>query len=595
MKISLVKISLLLSALSLPAPAFAIAPPSVVCGTNIVHVENNTQLIIESSSVQTSTINVSVPGINPKIWDIDLKTFIRHTAAGDLEFTLQSPAGTIVTISTNNGGLTTDVFNGTTWDDQANPGGTVPYEIGPGQQPTNNGLVTDTFFQDGVLQTSLVPEEPLGAFNGENPNGNWLLTINDAFQADEGFLDKWSLDISVEPTLPFSSVEEYQSSAPPLVFGEGAPATIQSPISVQPAPGINGRICGLEVNTPLNHPSSISVQAALTSPSGTVVTLTSNIGSGQPGQSDPFHFATFTNTANPHSQVPYGDVSPDGLITDMFSFPDGAVPLNLTPVESLAAFHGELATGEWTLTASDTDGFTTGILNGWQMSITYCKPVLDADSDLTGDECDGCAQDPLKIAPGVCGCGVPDDSNGDGQVDGADVCDFCPNDPNKEVAGLCGCGVVDTDSDGDTVLDCFDTCQTDPAKVSPGLCGCGVADLDFNKNGIPECKAADEAKARIATLASVISEFGSKINGKPPSAKILLQQKRKLKIALSGAILFSKLNAAQLSVSSGVTLSSSLNSITKTVGALLRSTTKQFENSKVVATQEVQFLASSFS
>ena len=42
----------------------------------------------------------------------------------------------MVTLTTDNGAGNDNVFNGTKWDDDANPGGQVPYA-------TNNGLVTD--------------------------------------------------------------------------------------------------------------------------------------------------------------------------------------------------------------------------------------------------------------------------------------------------------------------------------------------------------------------------------------------------------------------------------------------------------------------
>ena len=95
----------------------------------------------------------------------------------------------------------------------------------------------------------------------------------------------------------------------------------------------------------------------------------------------------------------------------------------------------------------------------------------DADNDLTCDANDGCPNDPNKIAPGVCGCGVSDaDTDGDGTVD---CNDGCPNDPNKIAPGQCGCGVSDVDTDGDLIADCNDGCPNDPNKIAPGNCGCG--------------------------------------------------------------------------------------------------------------------------
>lgn len=49
-----------------------------------------------------------------------------------------------------------------------------------------------------------------------------------------------------------------------------------------------------------------------------------------------------------------------------------------------------------------------------------CDTVIDPDADSDGvcDADDGCAMDPNKAAPGVCGCGVPDhDGDGDGVLD----------------------------------------------------------------------------------------------------------------------------------------------------------------------------------
>ena len=128
---------------------------------------------------------------------------------------------------------------------------------------------------------------------------------------------------------------------------------------------------------------------------------------------------------------------------------------------------------------------------------------IDSDGDGTLDCNDDCPNDPNKTNPGDCGCGVADiDSDGDGTLDCNDDCDNsidsdgdgtadcdddCPNDPNKVAPGDCGCGIPDIDSDGDGTLDCDDDCPNDPNKVAPGDCGCGVADIDSDQDGTPDC------------------------------------------------------------------------------------------------------------
>lgn len=93
------------------------------------------------------------------------------------------------------------------------------------------------------------------------------------------------------------------------------------------------------------------------------------------------------------------------------------------------------------------------------------------------------------------------DTDGDGVGDDADsqlACeqpaghvalagDLCPEDPGKVDPGVCGCGIPDTDMDNDGTEDCIDGCPTDPNKIAPGICGCGIPDVDTDNDGLADC------------------------------------------------------------------------------------------------------------
>ena len=185
---------------------------------------------------------------------------------------------------------------------------------------------------------------------------------------------------------------------------------------------------------------------------------------------------------------------------------------------------------------------------------------VDSDADGTIDACDGCPNDPAKIAAGVCGCGVADtdtdsdgtanciddDDDGDGVADSSDAfpldasesvdtdgdgvgnnadqdddgdgaddaSDGCPLDANKSAPGQCGCGIADTDSDGDGVADCVDNCV---AVANP-------TQDDCNGNGIGEaCESFTDCNANsIPDSCDLASGFAQdcNANGKPDSCDI---------------------------------------------------------------------------
>ena len=59
------------------------------------------------------------------------------------------------------------------------------------------------------------------------------------------------------------------------------------------------------------------------------------------------------------------------------------------------------------------------------------------------------------VADAACGS---IDTDADGEPD---CSDGCPNDPTKIEPGACGCGIADVDSDEDGIYDCDETCPAD--------------------------------------------------------------------------------------------------------------------------------------
>lgn len=118
------------------------------------------------------------------IADVNVMVDITHTWDEDLDVTLESPEGTIVELFTDVGGNGND-FDQTLLDDEA---GT---SITAGSAP-----FAGTFFPEGLLS----------AFDGEDAQGDWVLTVFDDDVLESGTLNGWSLfitpggpEISVEP------------------------------------------------------------------------------------------------------------------------------------------------------------------------------------------------------------------------------------------------------------------------------------------------------------------------------------------------------------------------------------------------------------
>jgi subtilisin-like proprotein convertase family protein len=353
-----------------PTTGVAHAPcASGVCDTTEICLDAITTTFTDSpglaipdgpAGVVSDTIQVS--GLGTRLWDVNARTTITHAFSADLDITLQSPAGTIVTLTTDNG-PGANVFNGTVWNDSANPGGAVPYS-------SNIGLVTDHPYVSGTTATPLVPEEALGAFIGENPNGTWTLTVSDDDTVAVGALASWGLELTTISTAPTTVVETIsQTTTMPIADQDTTTSSL-----VVPASASGSRVCSVTVNTNITHTYNHELWIALSSPSGTIVTLTAENGF-DPATGDNldnvYAGTLWDDNANPLGQVPYVNDINNGLATD-HGYADLTVATPLAPEEALSAFIGDMVAGTWTLTVADGGPGDTGAINSWSLNVGRC-------------------------------------------------------------------------------------------------------------------------------------------------------------------------------------------------------------------------------
>lgn len=125
--------------------------------------------IPEQANFLTKTI--TVPATTASVSDVNFNVDFTHAYLSDVQMEIVSPQGTVVRLFDEGCGET----NGTlvlTYDD----------------------LGGDLACGMSTLQT-VVPFQPLAAFNGENPQGTWTFRIRDRYLTDTGTLNSASLSI----------------------------------------------------------------------------------------------------------------------------------------------------------------------------------------------------------------------------------------------------------------------------------------------------------------------------------------------------------------------------------------------------------------
>jgi subtilisin-like proprotein convertase family protein len=292
-----------------------------------------------------------VSGMSTYLWDINLNTAITHTGCADLDITLTSPAGTVVVITTDNGGTNDNVFNGTLWDDNVNS------LVAPLTSPM------DRAYTNLVTATPLNSEGRLAAFRGEDPNGTWTLSVTDDLATNTGSVNSWSLDISALASSPGSTSTTF-SSTPALTIADLA--TVQD---TMPVAGVGTYLEEVSVYTEILHTYAADLDITLQSPAGTIVQLTTDNGGGN---DNVFNGTIWDNDA----PIP---------VTDNVYVNLTAAPL-LAPEGAFDNFLGQDPNGSWKLIITDDAGGDVGTLVRWDLTVaaTSTPVVAPATTNFAG-------------------------------------------------------------------------------------------------------------------------------------------------------------------------------------------------------------------
>jgi subtilisin-like proprotein convertase family protein len=135
-----------------------------------------------------STLTVNEAN-NIAIGKLTVQVVSTHEYSGDLNITLTSPAGTLVSLTSPNGCATPDldvVFDNDATAFTCNTTAGAPGYLGV-----------------------VAPVGDISLFEGETINGNWILTVSDRGPADLGTLDNWKITFCETPATLSNEIIEY--------------------------------------------------------------------------------------------------------------------------------------------------------------------------------------------------------------------------------------------------------------------------------------------------------------------------------------------------------------------------------------------------
>ncbi|MBL4657965.1 MAG: T9SS type A sorting domain-containing protein, partial [Flavobacteriales bacterium] len=205
-------------------------------------------------------------------------------------------------------------------------------------QVCNNQNDFDIGFDDGASPGALpcppvgggiyLPQDSLAFFNGENPSGTWVLTVEDVVDNDGGSLDGWGLEVCTAPPVPCIDPNSLAVSASANTICTGASVTLTITGNLNSATSweIYKSSCG---GTWVGSGNSITVSPT---------TTTTYYVRGEGGCVSPGACATETVVVN---SIYSGNVSASVCNGTTYTFPDGSTSTtSTTQTSSLTGSNG---------------------------------------------------------------------------------------------------------------------------------------------------------------------------------------------------------------------------------------------------------------
>jgi subtilisin-like proprotein convertase family protein len=118
--------------------------------------------------------------------DVNVRVRLNHTFDADLDIFLVGPDGTVVELSTDNGGSGDNYGSG-------------PNDCTGAFTVFDDAAATPVTAGSAPFLGTFRPEGALAAFNSKPINGVWKLRITDDFSSDTGVLGCWQLEITSKP------------------------------------------------------------------------------------------------------------------------------------------------------------------------------------------------------------------------------------------------------------------------------------------------------------------------------------------------------------------------------------------------------------